>query len=239
MRTVVVIPARYGSRRLLGKPIISLKGKPLIQYVYENALGSMAQQVLVATDDERIRQVVEGFGGKAVMTSPNHPSGTDRVAEAVKGLDAEVVVNLQCDEPLLEARYIDLLITAFQKPEVEMATLVAPLDPDGWQDPATVKVVRDLKGFALYFSRASIPFPRDGSPLKEGVYWRHVGVYAYRKPFLLTLASLPPTPLEEEEKLEQLRALEHGFRIYTIVCDYSAPGVDTEKDLRRVLSLLP
>lgn len=237
MRSAVVIPARYGSRRLPGKPLLPIKGKPLVQHAYEIALCSSAQQVLVATDDERILEAVEGFGGKGVMTSPHHPSGTDRVAEVARGLEVEVVVNLQCDEPLLDPRHIDRLLEAFHEPRTEMATLVSPLREDQWEDPHTVKVVRDKEGFALYFSRAPIPFSRKGP--REGVHWRHVGVYAYRKTLLLRLSDLPPTPLEEEEGLEQLRALEHGFRIYTVVCDHQAPGIDTEEDLRKVLSLLP
>jgi len=239
MRTAVVIPARYGSTRLPGKPLLKLKGKPLIQYTYEQAVRSPVDRVIVATDDERVLECVKSFGGEAVMTSLDHPSGTDRVAEVARGLDVEVIVNLQCDEPLIEPRHIGQLLPPFHEEEVEMATLIAPLTEDEWRDPNVVKAVVDRRGYALYFSRAPIPFSREGSGVKEGLHWRHVGIYAYRRDFLLRLSSLPPSPLEEEEKLEQLRALEHGFKIFTVLTDYRAPGVDTEEDLRRVLSLLP
>jgi len=239
MRTAVVIPARYGSTRLPGKPLLKLKGKPLIQYTYEQAVRSPVDRVIVATDDERVLECVRSFGGEAVMTSPDHPSGTDRVAEVARGLDVEVIVNLQCDEPLIEPRHIGQLLPPFREEGVEMATLIAPLTEDEWRNPNVVKAVVDRRGYALYFSRAPIPFSREGSGVKEGPYWRHVGIYAYRRDFLLRLSSLPPSPLEEEEKLKQLRALEHGFKIFTVLTDYRAPGVDTEEELRRVLSLLP
>ena len=239
MKKAVIIPARYGSSRLPGKPLIRLKGKPLVQYAFEIARSTSAEVVLVATDDERILQTVRGFGGDAVMTSPDHPSGTDRVAEVIREMEVELVVNLQCDEPLLEPRYIEELFEAFGDPRIQMATLVGPLSQQQWLDPNTVKVVRDREGFALYFSRAPIPHPRDGGGPREGVYWRHIGVYAYRKETLLTLTSLPPSPLEEEEKLEQLRALENGIRIFTVICPHRSPSIDTEEDLRKVMELLP
>lgn len=238
MRKAIIIPARYGSTRLPGKPLIPLKGKPLIQYAYEIARRTKAERVLVATDDPRVLEAVWSFGGEAVLTSPDHPSGTDRVAEVVRGMELDVVINLQCDEPLLDPGYLDLLFDAFLDPRVEIATLIAPLDRDQWLDPNVVKVVRDREGFALYFSRAPIPYPRDGGGPKEGVYWRHVGVYAYRKRALLFLSSLPPSPLEEEEKLEQLRALENGLRIYTVICQHRSPSVDTEEDLLKLSHLL-
>lgn len=238
MKRAVVIPARYGSTRLPGKPLIPIKGKPLVQYAYEIASRTKADRVLVATDDKRILEVVRSFGGEAILTSPSHPSGTDRVAEVVRGMDLEVVINLQCDEPLLSPRYLDMLFDAFEDPRVQMATLVTSLSQQEWLDPNVVKVVRDREGFALYFSRSPIPYPRDGGGPKEGVYWRHVGVYAYRRETLLFLSSLPPSPIEEEEKLEQLRALYHGIKILTLECDHKSPSVDTEEDLRRVSELL-
>jgi len=238
LKRAIVIPARFGSTRLPGKPLIPIKGKPLIQYAYEIARRTRAERVLVATDDRRILEAVRSFGGEAVLTSPEHPSGTDRVAEVVKGMECDVVINLQCDEPLLDPRYLDMLFEAFEDPRVGIATLISPIDPGEWLNPNVVKVVRDRDGFALYFSRAPIPYPRDGGGPKEGICWRHIGVYAYRREALLLLSSLPPSPLEEEEKLEQLRALENGLRIYTVICDHRSPSVDTEEDLQRVSQLL-
>ena len=239
MKKAVIIPARYSSSRLPGKPLRILKGKPLVQYAYEIAKNTSAHIVLVATDDKRILETVKSFGGEAVLTSPYHPSGSDRVAEAIKDMEVDVVVNLQCDEPLLEPRLIDELFEAFKNPKVEIATLIGPLSQEEWKDPHVVKVVRDKEGFALYFSRAPIPYPRDGGEVKKELYWRHIGVYAYRKETLLKITSLPPSPLELEEKLEQLRFLENGFKIFTISSNYRSPSVDTEDDLRKVMELLP
>jgi 3-deoxy-manno-octulosonate cytidylyltransferase (CMP-KDO synthetase) len=238
LKKAVIIPARYASSRLPGKPLCILKGKPLIQYAYEIAKNTSAHIVLVATDDQRILEAVRAFGGEAVLTSPEHPSGSDRVAEAVKDMEVDVVVNLQCDEPFLDPQLIDKLFEAFKNQKVEIATLIGPLSPEEWVDPNVVKVVRDKEGFALYFSRAPIPYPRDGGGIKEGLYWRHIGVYAYRKETLLKITSLPPSPLELEEKLEQLRFLENGFKIFTIPSHYRSPSVDTEDDLRKVMKLL-
>jgi len=235
----VIIPARYASSRLPGKPLRLLKGKPLVQYAYEIAKNTSAHIVLVATDDKRILEAVKSFGGEAVLTSSDHPSGSDRVAEVVRDMEVDVVVNLQCDEPLLQPQLIDALFEAFKNHKVEIATLIGPLSQQEWIDPNIVKVVRDKEGFALYFSRAPIPYPRDGGGVKEGLYWRHIGVYAYRKETLLKITSLPPSPLELEEKLEQLRFLENGFKIFTVPSIYRSPSVDTEDDLRKVIELLP
>lgn len=233
-----VIPARYASTRLPGKPLLSIAGKPMIQHVYERARAARSlSSVLVATDDERIAAAVREFGGEVVMTSPGHRSGTDRVAEATRERQADVVVNIQGDEPLLEPQPLNALVSAFaERPGLEIATLATPIPhPEDATDPAAVKVVTDREGFALYFSRLPIPFYRDG---QAGAYWRHLGVYAYRKEALLRFASLTPTPLEQAEALEQLRALEHGMRILVLPTQHEAIGVDTPEDLERVRRLM-
>lgn len=232
MKRVVVIPAREKSERLPEKPLAPIAGKPMIVRVLERAERARGvDKVLVATDSERIAAAVREAGGEAIMTSESCASGTDRCAEAARGLpNAEVIVNVQGDEPLLDPRAIERLLEAFEDAEVEMATLARPLAPEEWENPHVVKLVRDLRGDALYFSRASIPYPRGegAAPLA------HVGIYGYRRDFLERLASLPPTPLERTERLEQLRALEHGHRIRVLVTDYRSVGVDTPEDLERV-----
>ncbi len=238
MKRLVVIPARYGSSRLPGKPLVLLKGRPLIQYAYEIAKRSSADRVIIATDDHRVLEVALNLGAEAVLTSRDHPSGTDRVAEVVKEMDVRYVVNLQCDEPLLPPHYIDLLFSALEEKGVDMATLVSPLEPEELTDPNVVKVVMDREGFALYFSRAPIPFSRDKKGVRRGLYWRHVGIYGYKKEALLWLTALPPSPLEEEERLEQLRALENGMRILLIPCEHKSPSVDTEEDLKKLEAFL-
>lgn len=238
MKRLVVIPARYGSSRLPGKPLVLLKGRPLIQYAYEIAKRSSADRVIIATDDHRVLEVALNLGAEAVLTSRDHPSGTDRVAEVVKEMDVRYVVNLQCDEPLLPPHYIDLLFSALEEKGVDMATLVSPLEPEELTDPNVVKVVMDREGFALYFSRAPIPFSRDKKGVRRGLYWRHIGIYGYKKEALLWLTALPPSPLEEEERLEQLRALENGMRILLIPCEHKSPSVDTEEDLKKLEAFL-
>jgi 3-deoxy-manno-octulosonate cytidylyltransferase (CMP-KDO synthetase) len=241
MKAVGVIPARYASTRLPAKALITIAGKPMIQHVYERAssAGSLSR-VLVACDDERIRAAVEAFGGEVVMTRPDHPSGTDRIAEAVHAVDAEVVVNIQGDEPLIEPEDIDLAVQPLaDDPACVMATLVTPIrDVCDLEDPACVKAVLDLSGHALYFSRSLVPFCRGAQPIVEQTIYRHVGLYAYRKSFLVTYATLPPTPLQRAESLEQLRVLEHGYRIRCIETPRESIGVDTESDLERVRALL-
>ncbi len=236
MKAAVIIPARFASVRLPGKPLLEVAGKPIVQYVYENASrAGRVGEVMVATDDERILKAVERFGGRAVMTSPDCHSGSDRVAEVVaRGLtDAEVVVNLQGDEPELRPEQLDTLIESMASAEVEMATLAVEMtDPDMLADAAQVKVVIDVRGDALYFSRAPIPHRRDpGSDRLR--FLKHIGVYAYRRSFLERLARLKPTPLEETEKLEQLRVLEHGHRIRVTRTDFCPVGIDTPDDLER------
>jgi 3-deoxy-manno-octulosonate cytidylyltransferase (CMP-KDO synthetase) len=193
--------------------------------------------VWVATDDERIFAAVEAFGGRAVMTRADHPSGTDRIAEAAAELDAEIVVNVQGDEPLLDPGEIDAVVAPFGTyPEVVMTTVATPIqDPRDVVAPSAVKVVLDRKGFALYFSRLPLPYYRSGS---GGIHLKHKGLYAYRREFLLRYPTLPPTPLEQAEALEQLRALEYGYRIFVVLSEHDSIGVDTEDDLARVRALL-
>jgi 3-deoxy-manno-octulosonate cytidylyltransferase (CMP-KDO synthetase) len=257
MKSVAIIPARYASTRLPGKPLLVIKGKPLIQYVYERVKSSSVQQVIVATDDERIVTAVKGFGGEAVLTSPRHRSGTERVAEVAAGIDAAIVVDCQGDEPLIQPEAIDKAIAAIaQDPSIMVTTLITPLEKgEDLCNPHLVKVVVDHDGFALYFSRAPIPYPRDvlekrppevaltkGSPQvwpKElGGYWQHIGLYAFRREFLLKLTALPPSPLERREKLEQLRILENGYKIKTVICSTPSIGIDTPDDVERFTALI-
>lgn len=206
----------------------------MIEHVYRRAVQAAASAVVVATDDERVRKVVEGFGGRAVMTSDRHPTGTDRLAEAVGSLDAEIVINLQADEPLIEPAMIDAAAAALTStPGASIGTLrKAITDEAELSNPNVVKVVVDLTGRALYFSRAAVPHARDGRRMHPA--WRHIGIYAYRREALLRLAALAPTPLEQAESLEQLRALEHGFFIQTAETSHDTIGVDTPEDLERV-----
>jgi len=237
MKTAILIPARYASSRLPGKPLLKDTGKYLIQHVYEKACQSGANDVLVATDDARILRAVESFGGRAVMTRADHPSGTDRIAEVAKDLDAEVIINLQGDEPLIDPAYLDLLPDLLkQDPAADVATLAVPITSlEQWRDPNCVKVVRDNCGRALYFSRSPIPYVRDNSPnflRQPPQFLQHLGLYAYRRSFLLKLATLPPEPLEEIEKLEQLRVLSIGRCIHVGVVNHSAIGVDSPADYK-------
>jgi len=249
---VAIIPARFASTRLPGKPLSDIHGKPMIQHVYERASRARCLDlVLVATDDERIASAVHAFGGEVVMTSPRHASGTDRLAEAVGGTDATIVVNVQGDEPLVDPSSIDAAVAALRdEPDAPMATLSRPLTDVGeMMSPAVVKVVVDARGDALYFSRSPIPYLRtaDGGPIEaaraavaRGIARKHVGLYVYRREALLRFASLPPSPLEQAEGLEQLRALHHGMRIRVapLPATADAVAVDTPEDLERVRALL-
>lgn len=228
----VVIPARYGASRLPGKPLAQIDGQPMIWYVWKNARKSRcATRVVVATDDERIAGVVRGFGGEARMTSPDCASGTDRVAEASRGLSEEIIINLQGDEPMMDPSVIDAVAgPLLADPAVQVATAaVEREDPEEFLRPSVVKVVVDDRGDALYFSRAPIPHFRDAG---TGRYRKHLGIYGYRKDFLLRLAALPPSPLEEAERLEQLRVLHNGGKIRVVDVAYDSVGVDTPEDLR-------
>jgi 3-deoxy-manno-octulosonate cytidylyltransferase (CMP-KDO synthetase) len=236
---VAIIPARYQSTRLPGKALADIGGHPMIELVYRRAAAARSiASVLVATDDERIARAVERFGGTVRMTSPAHASGTDRLAEVAAGLDCDVVVNVQGDEPLIEPQMIDEAVAPFaSEPALQMSTLRRRIDDRAeLTNPNVTKVVVDRDGYALYFSRAPIPFVRDGSPAAPG--WRHVGLYAYRRPCLLRLSRLAPTALERSEALEQLRALEHGIRIKAIETAFDSIGVDTPEDLERVRRLV-
>ena len=236
---VAIIPARYHSTRLPGKALADIAGRPMIEHVYRRAAAATAvTSVLVATDDDRILEAVRAFGGAACMTSPHHVSGTDRLAEVAAELACEIVVNVQGDEPLIEPSMIDEAVEPLlADPMVVMSTLRRRIDdPDELRNPNVTKVVVDREGYALYFSRAPIPFVRDGGTPAPA--WRHVGLYVYRRDCLLQLAGLPPSTLERSEALEQLRALEHGIRILAVETAHDSIGVDTPDDLERARRLL-
>jgi 3-deoxy-manno-octulosonate cytidylyltransferase (CMP-KDO synthetase) len=242
MRVLGIIPARFASSRFPGKPLIDLCGKPMIQRVYEQALKAASlDEVWVATDDTRIAQVVRAFGGQAVMTPKSCPTGTDRLAIAAKGKagKGDIVVNIQGDEPLLPPAMIDTLVALLLKDKAAaMATLAHPIkDKAEFANPNAVKVVLAANGRALYFSRASIPYPRAKSAGIAGAY-KHIGLYAYRAEFLKRFTKLKPTPLERTESLEQLRALEHGFAIQVGLVAKTTQAVDTPQDAARVRGLL-
>jgi 3-deoxy-manno-octulosonate cytidylyltransferase (CMP-KDO synthetase) len=241
----VVIPARYASTRLPGKPLLSIAGKPMIEHVWRRARETGATEVLIATDDVRIHDVAVGFGADVVMTAAHHLSGTDRLAEVVslrRWAAEDIVVNVQGDEPLLPpAAVAQVAALLAAEPSAGMATLMTPIDSEAdFRDPNIVKVVTDLHRRALYFSRAPVPWPRDGADsVAAGGRWRHIGLYAYRVGALGKLAAWSPTPLELTEKLEQLRALENGMNIAIApAVEAPGPGVDTPHDLERVAQLL-
>jgi 3-deoxy-manno-octulosonate cytidylyltransferase (CMP-KDO synthetase) len=240
MRVVGLIPARWASKRFPGKALVELCGKPLIQHVVERASRAKSlSEVIVATDDARIAEVVRGFGGKIQMTTAAHPSGTDRIAEVAQDLACDLVVNIQGDEPLIDPAEIDAAAAPLlTDPSIPMGTLACPLALEQAADPNAVKVVVGLNGFALYFSRAPIPYLRDGHQGGASPYLLHIGLYVYRREVLLRLARLAPTPLEERERLEQLRALEHGIRIRVVATEKRSIGVDTPEDLERVRRMM-
>ncbi len=259
MKAAIVIPARFASTRFPGKPLVLIRNKPLVQWVWERAMRCRrAGRVVVATDDERIYRAVEFFGGEAVMTSPDHPSGTDRIAEVARKVKAALYVNLQGDEPLIDPAEIDRLIDGLVRSRADLATLAHPIeDSADLANPNVVKVVTDARGRALYFSRSPIPYWRDGQgktpaelkKLKQKgrkgqkdpaapPYWRHVGIYAYRAAALKRFVGFPPSPLERAESLEQLRALENGLLLQVIPTKMRCQGVDTPADLAAVTRLL-
>jgi len=247
---VAIIPARFGSTRLPGKPLSQINGKPMVQHVWERARGAQAvDRVLVATDDERIAAVVRAFGGEVVMTSRAHATGTDRLAEAAAGTDAEIVVNVQGDEPMLDSSFIDAMVAPLRvEPDLPMSTVSLPLtDVEEMLSPVVVKVVSDAHGNALYFSRSPIPYVRDAvdrpaaaaQAVSRRLARKHVGLYAYRREALLRFASLPPAPLEQAESLEQLRAMHHGMKIRVVPMEgQSGVAVDTPQDLERVRAIM-
>ena len=235
MKILCVIPARYASTRLPGKPLKDVAGKPMICRVYDRASQAKTLSgVVVATDDERILRAVEDHGGRAMMTAKDHPTGTDRLAEVAEAYpDVDLIINVQGDEPLIEPSLIDELGRAFDgDAELQMATVMTPMEDEAEQkNPNNVKVVTDRNGCALYFSRSLLPYPRNdaGTPV-----YKHIGIYAYRRDFLLAYAKMAPTPLERTESLEQLRALENGYKIKCIRTDARFVGVDTPEDLAKV-----
>jgi len=246
---IAIIPARYGSTRFPGKSLALIRNKPMIQWVYERTRRSrLVSRVIVATDDDRIRKAVAGFNGEVVMTSPDHATGTDRIAEVARDLVCDLVVNVQGDEPLIHPGMIDQAVEPLVKDaSISMGTVCRKIEDRAEAfDPNVVKVVFDREGFALYFSRAPIPWDRDRRAGKSsfdelplsGPMYKHIGLYVYRRDFLLNYAKMPQTPLEAAEKLEQLRALESGHRIRTVVTEHESFGVDIPEDLGKILQRL-
>lgn len=245
MMVVAIIPARYGSTRLPGKPLASIGGKPMIQHVYESASKArVLDRVLVATDDRRIEAAVKDFGGEAMMTSKHHASGTDRLAEVARKLKADLLVNVQGDLPFVHADTISLAVRPLRRDRtISMGTVCNPIyDEQEWRNPNIVKVLTDRAGFALYFTRAPVPYVRDAQielgsrdAVSQQRLWgyRHLGLYVYRRDFLLKFARLQPTPLEQLESLEQLRAMAYGYRIHVALVDERSVEVDTAEDLKR------
>ncbi len=244
----MIIPARFAASRLPGKPLLAVAGRPLIQWVWDCARASGASSVIVATDDAQVQSAALGFGADVAMTSPEHASGTDRIAEVVRSrgfAPEEIVVNLQGDEPLMPPSVPRRLAAALREhPQCAIATAAAPIATlEEFLNPSCVKALRAVGGEALYFSRACVPWPRDaapgGGPVEFAHALRHIGIYAYRVRSLLKFAAWAPTPLEITEKLEQLRALEHGMRIHLLTLDEAPPaGVDTPEELERVRARL-
>jgi len=236
MASIVIIPARYESTRFPGKPLYPLKGKPLIQHVFENAKrATLAEDVIVATDSETIFEKVFAFGGKAVMTDQKHPSGTDRIAEVAASMKYDIIVNVQGDEPLIRPEMIDDVIALLSDQRASVGTLVKKIEhSEEIIDSNVVKAVFDREGLALYFSRAPIPSHARHSEINTPCYYKHIGIYSYRRGTLLSLAAMQPTELEKTEKLEQLRALENGIRIKVKETFFETYGVDTPEDLERV-----
>jgi 3-deoxy-manno-octulosonate cytidylyltransferase (CMP-KDO synthetase) len=231
VKVIAVIPARYSSSRFPGKILAKDTGKFLIQHTYEQAcLAKLPEKVLIAADDEKVVAAAKSFGAECVLTSIEHQSGTDRIAEAVADLDAEIIVNLQGDEPEIDPANVDYLAKLLiDNPDYPMATLAAAFDtPELVADPNIVKVIMDRNGRAIYFSRSVIPYDREKSGIGDvQLYLKHVGIYAYRKSFLLEITALPQTPLEKIEILEQLRAIEHGYGILVGKVEHTSDGIDT------------
>lgn len=243
MKVLGIIPARYASSRFPGKPLIDLKGKTMIQRVYEGAKKSTRiTEVIVATDDQRIYDEVVRFGGKAMMTNENHPSGTDRCAEVASNFpEMDVVINIQGDEPLVDFRQLDQLIDAFENPKTDIATLGnLTLTHEDVENPNRIKVVVNAKNTALYFSRSAIPnsYHSKGNPLENYPYMRHIGLYAYRSSVLKELTKLEPTSLEKIESLEQLRWLYYGYTIQMVETSIETPNIDVPEDVEKVLAFL-
>ena len=246
-KATAIIPARYASTRFPGKPLALIHGLPMIQHVCQRvAQAETVARVIVATDDLRIEQAVKAFGGEVVMTRADHPTGTDRLAEVAQQLTAELIVNVQGDEPLINPQMVDQAVAPMlADPTLKMGTLAGRIEAiEDFYNPNVVKVVKDNRGRALYFSRAPIPWPRDLSheqlaeSLAEVALYRHIGLYVYRRDFLLQYPQLPKTPLESLENLEQLRALEQGVPLHVAETEFACHGVDTPEDLERVSQLM-
>jgi 3-deoxy-manno-octulosonate cytidylyltransferase (CMP-KDO synthetase) len=238
---LAIIPARFASLRLPGKPLASIAGKPMIQHVVERVRrAQLVKSILVATDDERIKQAVENFGAQAILTRHDHRTGTDRVAEVATHVEADLYVDIQGDEPLIDPGTIDAVVAAMLEDEsVQIATPCSAITlPNEIMDPNIVKVVSDFDGNSLYFSRAPIPWVRDTKSNLAVRHWKHIGLYAFRRDTLLEFPTLPPGELEHVEQLEQLRWLENGFRIRVVETDYDAVSVDVPADIERVEKLL-
>lgn len=241
MKVVAVIPARYGSTRFPGKALAPIAGKAMVQHVYERARAAkQVSRAVIATDDERILQAAVAFNGDAMMTRTEHRSGTERVAEVAAHLEADVYLNVQGDEPLIEPAAIDALVAAMAEDEsVKVATLCVPIaEPSDIMDPNVVKVVVDFQGDALYFSRAPVPWVRDSKQVVESQHKKHLGLYGFRREALLEFPTLPPGELEKLEQLEQLRLLENGYKIRVVETEYNSVGVDVPEDVARVEELL-
>ena len=243
MKAIGVIPARWGATRFQGKVLAELLGKPVVQHVWENAKKAKTlDSLVVACDDERIMKVVEGFGGKAIYTSPDQPSGTDRLAEVVNPLDVDIAVNIQGDEPLVRPIMIDTLVMTLENEKLaQMATVIKRIEDESeLTNSNVVKAVVDRNGYALYFSRYAIPYNRTNEEdrKKRPVYFKHIGLYAFTKDFLFTFRNLQESSLEKAEKLEQLRVLEYGYKIKTVETKFDTIGVDTPDDLIRVKEML-
>ncbi|MDD5044917.1 MAG: 3-deoxy-manno-octulosonate cytidylyltransferase [Candidatus Omnitrophica bacterium] len=237
MDVVGVIPARWGSSRFEGKVLADILGKPMLQHVWERVQGALLlNDVIIACDDERVASSASSFGAKVVITSKDHPSGTDRIAEVVNPLDVKIVVNIQADEPLIHPAMIDQVVRPLlNDPTISVSTLIKRIDdPSEINDPNVVKAVVDQNNFALYFSRAAIPHRAINSEVEQPKYYKHIGLYAYTKDFLFIYRKLPASILEKTEKLEQLRILEDGFRIKTTETNFDTIGVDTPEDLEKV-----
>ena len=247
MKTLAVIPARYDSQRFPGKVLADLGGKPVIQHVWERAAQARrVDQILIATDSERVAEAARGFGAQVFFSQAPHACGTDRVAEAARAVGCDLAINIQTDEPMMEPLLIDALVDQFKAPQVQFASAVTPIHSmEDFLDPNVVKVVCDDEGNALYFSRAPIPWdrarpPQAGQRLPEDLRaLKHIGIYLYRNEALQRLATLPRAPLEITESLEQLRVLHHGWRMRVLEWDYHGIGLDTQEDLERLRRVLP
>ncbi|WP_231424311.1 MULTISPECIES: 3-deoxy-manno-octulosonate cytidylyltransferase [Pedobacter] len=243
-KIIGIIPARYASTRFPGKPLVDIAGKTMIQRVYEQASKAQSlSKVVIATDDERIADEVKRFGGEYVFTSSNHQSGTDRCAEVIEQLsDFDIVINIQGDEPFIEPAQIDLLTSCFNEEKVQLATLIKPIQSqESIYNPNSPKVVIDINGRAMYFSRSPIPFIRNGEPgvwAEKHQFYKHIGIYGYRTESLKAITKLPPSSLELAESLEQLRWIENGFYIQTKVTDLETVAIDTPEDLLKLNKLL-